>query len=52
MTRNAAFAGVDRGPAKAHSSIACLAFVTVLGAAVWAGAVWFGTLLMQVFAGG
>ncbi len=51
MTRNAVLAGDEQGPAKAHSSIACLAFVTVLGAAVWAGAVWLGTLLMQMLAG-
>jgi hypothetical protein len=52
MPRNAAMAGLSREPAKAPSSIACLAFVAVLATALWAGAVWIGHILLQVLAGG
>jgi len=30
------------------SSVACLAFVTVLGLAFWAGAVWLAQLLVHM----
>lgn len=50
MTRNAILAGASRGTAKGPSSIACLAFVAVLGTAFWAGAVWIGNILLQLLA--
>ncbi|WP_304165026.1 hypothetical protein [Phenylobacterium aquaticum] len=49
MSRRAAFAGMAREPAKGVSSVACLAFVAVLALAFWAGALWFGSLLIQLF---
>ncbi|WP_411289146.1 hypothetical protein [Phenylobacterium sp.] len=33
---------------KGASSIACLAFVILLAAAFWAGAVWIGQALMKI----
>ena len=49
MSRRAAYAGVARESAKGVSSVACLAFVAVLALAFWAGALWFGALLIQLF---
>jgi hypothetical protein len=40
MRRDLAFMGVARQVERPARSIACLAFVAVLGAAFWAGAVW------------
>jgi hypothetical protein len=37
---------------KASTPIACIALVTVVGVAFWAGAVWIGERLLQVAAAG
>ena len=50
MSRNPAWVGMGGRQSRGASSIACLAFVAVLGTAFWAGAVWLGELLMQVLA--
>ena len=50
MQRNPAIAGMGRTSSKSVSSIACLAFVGVLGTAFWAGALWIGNLLLTVLA--
>jgi hypothetical protein len=49
MRRNLAFGGSAR-PAlhRSVSSVACLAFVAVLGLAFWAGAVWLAQLLVRI----
>ncbi len=52
MSRNALLARESRETAKGPSSIACLAFVAVLGAAFWTGAVWIGNILLQLLATG
>jgi hypothetical protein len=44
---------LGRAPARAPrapSSIACLAFVGVLAAAFWAGALWIGNVLLHLLA--
>jgi hypothetical protein len=49
MRRNLAFGGVARpGSNRSLSSVACLAFVAVLAAAFWAGAVFIAQHLMLV----
>nr|QQZ49974.1 hypothetical protein JKL49_25450 [Phenylobacterium glaciei] len=48
MQRNPVIAGVTRGPIRATSSIACLAFVALLAVAFWAGALWIGTELFNL----
>ena len=49
MRRNLAFGGVARPAAhRGVSSIACLAFVAVLGVAFWAGAIWIAELLVRI----
>lgn len=48
MPRQTAIGRVSRGSAKGASSIACLAFVGVMGLAFWAGAVWIGNTLIQI----
>ena len=40
--------GAARPTAKGASSLACLAFVALLGVAFWAGAVWIGQALLRV----
>lgn len=50
MQRTTAMAGMGRTQPKSVSSIACLAFVAVLATAFWAGALWIGNLLLQLFA--
>jgi len=37
---------------KSASSIACLAFVALMATAFWAGALWVGNIVMQLFAAG
>ncbi len=37
---------------KGASSIACLAFVGLMATAFWAGALWIGNILMQLFVAG
>lgn len=46
MARNLAFGGARRVLGRNTSSLACLAFVALLGLAFWAGALWIGRLLM------
>ena len=49
MRRNLAFGGGARpGLNRGVSSIACLAFVAVLGVAFWAGAIWIAQLLVRI----
>ena len=48
MARNLIFGGAHRGLGRNTSSVACLAFVAVLGLAFWAGALWIGQLLMSL----
>jgi hypothetical protein len=48
MARHLAYGGRSRPMAKGASSFACLAFVALLGAAFWAGAVWIGQAIMQI----
>jgi hypothetical protein len=49
MRRNLAFGGVTRpGLNRSVSSVACLAFVAVLGLAFWAGALWIAQLLVRI----
>ena len=40
--------GAARPTAKGVSSLACLAFVALLGVAFWAGAVWIGQALLRI----
>ncbi|MDB5476859.1 MAG: hypothetical protein JWP49_2370 [Phenylobacterium sp.] len=48
MRRNLAFGGTARPVHRSLSSVACLAFVAVLGVAFWAGAVWLAQLLVRI----
>ncbi len=48
MARNLAFGGAHRVLGRNTSSMACLAFVAILGLAFWAGALWIGQLLMSL----
>lgn len=51
MTDSPAWASLARPRRpKGASSIACLAFVALMGGAFWAGAVWIGQTLMHVLA--
>ena len=47
MRRELAFGGVARQAERPVRSIACLAFVAVLGGAFWAGAVWIAQTFLQ-----
>lgn len=47
MRRDLAFSGVARHAERPARSIACLAFVALLGVAFWAGAVWIAEQFMQ-----
>lgn len=47
MRRDLAFMGVARQVERPARSIACLAFVAVLGAAFWAGAVWIAEAFLS-----
>ena len=40
--------GAARPTAKSVSSLACLAFVALLGVAFWAGVMWIGQLILRV----
>jgi hypothetical protein len=40
--------GAARPTAKGVSSLACLAFVALLGAAFWAGAAWIAQAILRV----
>jgi len=49
MRRNLAFGGVARPELnRGVSSVACLAFVAILGVAFWAGAVWLAEILVRL----
>jgi hypothetical protein len=48
MGRNLAFMGAARPASRSVSSLACLAFVVLLGLAFWAGAVWIGQFLLRL----
>jgi hypothetical protein len=50
MPRSPAWVGIGGRQAKGASSLACLAFVAVLGTAFWAGALWLGNLLLMALA--
>ena len=47
MRRDLAFMGAARHAGRPARSIACLAFVAVLGAAFWAGAVWIAEAILR-----
>jgi len=49
MRRNLAYGGMARpGVSRGVSSVACLAFVAVLGVAFWAGAIWIAEVLVRI----
>jgi len=49
MRRNLAYGGIARPElSRGVSSVACLAFVAVLGVAFWAGAIWIAELLVRL----
>lgn len=48
MARELAFTGVARHAERPARSIACLAFVAILGAAFWAGAVWIAEHMLRM----
>jgi len=48
MRREFAFTGVTRNAERPIRSIACLAFVALLGVAFWAGAVWIAQTYLQL----
>jgi hypothetical protein len=47
MRRDLAFTGVARQVERPARSIACLAFVAILGAAFWAGAAWVAEIYLR-----
>jgi hypothetical protein len=47
MARHLALGGTSREIGRSVSSVACLAFVALLGVAFWAGAVWIGEALLS-----
>jgi hypothetical protein len=51
MARHLAFGGAARPAGRNLSSVACLAFVALLAAAFWAGAVWIGEFLLRASSG-
>ena len=48
MARHLVYGGRARPMARSASSLACLAFVAVLGVAFWAGAVWIGQAILRI----
>jgi len=52
MGRHLVYGGAARPVGRSVSSLACLAFVALLGVAFWAGAVWLGQLIFHVSASG
>lgn len=48
MRRDLAFRGVARQAWRPASAIACLAFVALLAAAFWAGAVWIAQTFLHL----
>jgi hypothetical protein len=47
MRRDLAFMGAARHAERPARSIACLAFVALLGAAFWAGAAWIADIYLR-----
>lgn len=47
MRRDLAFTGVARQVERPARSIACLAFVAILGVAFWAGAIWIAEQFLR-----
>jgi hypothetical protein len=47
MARHLAFGGASRPVGRSVSSVACLAFVIVLGLAFWAATAWLGEVLLR-----
>jgi hypothetical protein len=47
MARHFAYSAA-RPLARGTSSLACLAFVAILGIAFWAGAVWIGQAVLRI----
>ena len=47
-----AMGGAARPAGRSLSSLACLAFVVLLGLAFWAGAVWLGQMVLRMNASG
>jgi len=47
MARHLAYGGAMRPVGRSVSSLACLAFVALLGLAFWAGALWLGELIFR-----
>lgn len=52
MRRDLAFTGATRQMERPARSIACLAFVTILGAAFWLGAAWIAQALLHSYGQG
>lgn len=52
MRRDLAFSGAARQMERPVRSIACLAFVAILGSAFWAGAVWIGETFFRLYGQG
>ena len=52
MARNLAFGGAARPLGRNASSVACLAFVALLGLAFWAGALWIGEFILRMSSSG
>jgi hypothetical protein len=52
MVRHLTFGGATRPVGRGVSSLACLAFVILLGIAFWAGAVWIAQFLLRIGASG
>jgi len=48
MGRYLALGGAARPMGRSVSSVACLAFVVLLGLAFWAGAAWLGQVLLRM----
>jgi len=48
MRRDLAFMGAARQVERPARSIACLAFVAVLAAAFWAGAIWIADAFLRI----
>ena len=51
MARILAFSGVSKPTVRSLCSLACLAFVLVLGMAFWAGALWIGQVALRLSSG-
>ncbi len=52
MRRDIALTGAARQIERPARSIACLAFVTVLGAAFWVGAAWVFDTVLRLYGAG